>query len=83
MAQFIVRNLEDHVHQKIRELAESRGQSTEEFVRELLRGVALEKDNPRRRMGTRLAERFSSCGLRDEEEIIEFKGEPIQHLGLE
>ena len=79
MAQFIVRNLEEHVYKKIRELAVSRGQSTEEFVSELIRGVALETDNPHLRMGTRLTERFSSCGLQDEDEIIGIRGSANRH----
>ena len=37
MAQFIVRNLEDDIHQKLRDMAQSHDQSLEEFVRELLR----------------------------------------------
>ena len=37
MAQFIVRNLEDDVRDKLRELAQSHGQSMEETVRDILR----------------------------------------------
>ena len=43
MAQVIVRNLEDDVRDKLRELARSRGQSMEETVREILRSAVTGK----------------------------------------
>ena len=65
MAQFIVRNLEDDIHQKLRDMAQSHDQSLEEFVRELLRKVALERAARPSRLGTRIAKRFSKIGLKE------------------
>lgn len=75
MAQFIVRNLEDDIHQKLRELAQRDGQSLEEFVREMLRKVALERVGRPSRLGTRIAKRFSKIGL--EEPIEELRRAPF------
>lgn len=65
MAQFIVRNLEDDIHQRLRDMAHSQDQSLEAFVRELLRKVALEGAATPRRLGTRIAKRFSKIGLKE------------------
>ena len=67
MAQLIVRNLEDVVKNKLRELAESHGWSMEEEVGGL---------------GTRLMERFRDCAS-DDVEISELRGEPPQRAELE
>lgn len=78
MAHFVIRNLEDDVHKRISALATNQGQSTEEFVRNVLRGVALKGDEDDFRLGTRLAKLFAGIGLRDGEEIPEMKGESIR-----
>jgi len=81
MAQFIVRNLEDDIHQKLRELASSHGQSMEEFVREVLRRVALERDPVTPNPGTRIAERFAKIGL--DNPIEELRGQVVEPLDFE
>lgn len=78
MAQFVVRNLEDDVHARLRALADERGQSMEEFVREVLRTVALEKPLTDKPFGTRLTSRFATIGLQPDEAIPEFKGQSIE-----
>ena len=63
MAQFTVRNLEDDVHRKLREMAQSQGQNLEEFVRELLRTAALKQTAIPTNLGTKIAKRFAKIGL--------------------
>jgi len=43
VAQIILRYLEDDIHDKLRELARSQGQSIEETVYEILRNAAIRK----------------------------------------
>ena len=76
MAQFMVRNLEDGVHDKLRNLARDRGTSMEEIVREILRGAVLGRNAPRPRLGSRVAERFAGGGL--DAEIAELRGHPVE-----
>ncbi len=75
MAQFIVRNLEDDIHQTLRDMAQSHGQSLEEFVREMLRKVALERAASPNNLGTKIAKRFAKIGL--QEPIKELRGRPL------
>ncbi len=75
MAQFLVRNLEDDIHQKLRQMAQGHGQSLEEFVRETLRKVALERSGPTIKLGSKIARRFAKIGLH--EPIEELRGRPI------
>lgn len=76
MAQFIVRNLEDDVRDRLRDLARKHGRSMEEEVRAILRGAVRGKRVQRPRLGTRLAERFAKIGLR--KDIPELRGQPIE-----
>lgn len=78
MSQFVIRNLEEDVHQRIRDLANDHGQSTEEFVRDVLRSIALRTSEDEIPLGTRLVNLFRDIGLRDGETIPEMKGEPIR-----
>lgn len=78
MAQFLVRNLEDDVHSKLRTMAASHGESLEAFVRELLRRAVYEQAKKQEPLGTRLTERFASCGLNEGETIPEVKGEAVR-----
>lgn len=75
MAQFLVRNLEDDIHQKLRDMAQSHGQSLEEFVREMLRKVALERVATPNNLGSTIAKRFAKIGL--QEPIEELRGRPL------
>jgi len=81
MAQFTVRNLEDDIHQKLRLMAQSQGQSLEEFVREMLRQVALKRAAAPNNLGTTIAQRFAQIGLK--EPIEELRGRPISPLDFE
>ena len=76
MAQFIVRNLEDDVRDKLRDLARTHGQSMEELVREILRRAVMKQNASRPRLGSRFAQRFTAHGL--DEEIAELRGQPVE-----
>ena len=81
MAQFMVRNLEDDVRDKLQCLARDRGTSMEEIVREILRGAVMGQNAPRPRLGSRISERFATGGL--DEEIAELRGQPAQPPSLD
>ena len=76
MAQFMVRNLEDDVRDKLQCLARDRGTSMEEIVREILRGAVMGQNAPRPRLGSRIAERFAGGGL--DAEIAELRGQTVE-----
>lgn len=76
MAQFTVRNLEDDVRDKLRELARSHGKSMEETVREILRQAVMKRSPPKDGLGTRIAGRFRGVGM--VEEIEELRGGRIE-----
>ncbi len=75
MAQLIVRNLEEDVRDKLRDLARSHGRSMEEEVRDILRAAVIERSGSRTRLGSRLAERFAAHGLK--EDLPELRGQPV------
>lgn len=66
MAQIIVRNLDDDVRDKLRQLALKQGRSMENMIREVLRNVALAASEPQEGLGTRLERRFSKYRLDEE-----------------
>ncbi|MEM6676082.1 MAG: Arc family DNA-binding protein [Planctomycetota bacterium] len=75
MAQLIVRNLEDEVRDKLKQLAAAHGRSMEEEVRAILRSVVLQVDlRPDDGLGTRIAKRFREHGV-EPGEIVEHKGQ--------
>ena len=76
MAQLIVRNLEDDIRDRLRDLARSHGRSMEEEVRDILRGAVAGRGAPCSGLGTRLAQRFASLGL--DREIVELRGHAIE-----
>lgn len=81
MAQFVVRNLEDDIHQKLRDFARSRGQSLEELVLDMLRRVALEQAASPIRLGSKISKRFSRIGL--QVPIEELRGRTIDSPSFE
>ena len=75
MAQFVVRNLEDDIRDKLKQLAGAHGRSMEEEVREILRAAVLRAElEPKEGLGTRISARFKECGL-EPGEIQEQKGQ--------
>ncbi len=81
MAQFVVRNLEDDVRERLRELSLSQGQSMEEIVREILRNAVLKWGTSPPRLGSQMAKRFSKVGL--DFEIDELRGQHMQPPSLD
>jgi plasmid stability protein len=77
-AQLVVRNLEEDVKKRLKKRAEKHGRSMEEEVRDILRdAVAPKKDaKPVEGFGTRFASHFKTSGLREGEEIREWRGFP-------
>ena len=73
MAQLVVRNLDDDVKAKLQRRAKRHGRSTEEEVREILRGAVKEESGTRAGLGSRIAARFTQIGL--DEQIPELRGE--------
>jgi plasmid stability protein len=75
MAQLMVRNLEEDVRDKLREVAQSHGESLEETVREILRRAVMGRRPSRKGLGTRMADCFSGIGI--EPEITELRDQPL------
>lgn len=63
MAQFVVRNLEDTVKERLQRRARRHGRSMEEEVREILRQAAHTDSVPAGGLGTEIAALFSKRGL--------------------
>ena len=78
MAQFVVRNIDDSTKAKLQRRAARHGRSMEEEVRDILRDAVKDEARPPRDLGTRIAERFKGCGLRDDEMIGEVRGSTIR-----
>ncbi len=75
VAQIIVRNLEEDVRDRLREIAAAHGRSMEEEVREILRAAVLKADAPATKgLGSRWVERFGGCAL--DEGVEELRGQP-------
>ena len=78
MAQLVVRNLDEEVKAKLRRRATAHGRSMEEEVRAILRDAVKEEARPKGGLGTRIAALFAGIGLREGEEIQEFRGYTIK-----
>lgn len=75
MAQFIVRNLEDEVKERLKRRAARNGRSMEEEVREILRNAVRGPRAPQR-LGSWIAQRFAGLGF--EGELPELRGSPAE-----
>ncbi|HLF13123.1 MAG TPA: Arc family DNA-binding protein [Gammaproteobacteria bacterium] len=76
MAQFIVRNLEDGVKQRLKRRAERHGRSMEEEVRQILRNAVKEENRPSPKLGSRMAAHFEKIGLTTD--LPELRGQPVR-----
>lgn len=72
MAQFVVRNLENSVKERLQRRARRHGRSMEEEVRDILRNAVREKQTSATGLGTEIAALFSADGL--DSDIAEFRG---------
>ena len=76
MAQFVVRNLEESVKQRLQRRAKRHGHSMEEEVREILRNASNEPEKPSTGLGTQIASIFAGKGL--DFEVKEWRGYPVR-----
>ena len=76
MAQFVVRNIEDGIRDRLRLRARQHGRSMEEEVRQILRAAVAAQPAPAVRFGSRASARFSRNGLTAG--IDELRGTHIQ-----
>jgi len=83
MAQLVVRNLDDDVKAKLRRRADAHGRSMEAEVREILRDAVKEEARPKEGLGTEIAALFRGIGLREGEEIPEFRGYDIKPISFD
>ena len=83
MAQLLVRNIEDDVKKRLKERAKRHGRSMEEEARDILRNAVNGEHQPVDGLGTRIASRFKGTGLREGEEIQEWRGYTIRPADLD
>ena len=76
MAQFIVRDIEEDVKAKLKRRAIRHGWSMEEEIRQILRNAAKEENQPKSKLGSRIAARFANTGL--SEDLPELRGQTAQ-----
>lgn len=63
MAQFVVRNLEDDVADKLKRRAKRHARSMEDEVRHILRSAVQDGPAKASKIGSRIARRFERAGL--------------------
>jgi antitoxin FitA len=72
VAQFVVRNLEEDVAEKLKKRAKRHARSMEDEVRHILRLAVQERPETVQKLGTRIAQRFRRSGLTTD--LPEFRG---------
>jgi len=80
MAQILVRNLDDRLKVCLRSRAHKNGRSMEEEAREILRNALRPTATAEVGFGTATAELFRDCGLKEGEEIHEWRGFPVEPI---
>ena len=81
MAQFVVRDLEDDIKERLKRRAKRHGRSMEDEVRHILRNAAKEERRSVRKLGSRIAARFKRVGL--SADLPELRGEPVRSADFE
>jgi antitoxin FitA len=81
MGQLIVRNIENGVKAKLQRRARRHGRSMEEEVRDILRNVANEDEEPAGKLGSEIARLFQKLGLNTD--IHELRGHQIKPVSFE
>ena len=81
MAQLVVRNIDQDVKDRLRARAQSRGQSLEATVREILGDAVRAEPVASEHMAVRISRRFQSIGL--DEDLPELKGTPVRSMDVE
>jgi antitoxin FitA len=72
VAQFVVRNLEEDIAEKLKKRAKRHARSMEDEVRHILRAAVQERPESVQKLGTRIAQRFRRSGLTSD--LPEFRG---------
>ncbi len=80
MAQILVRNLEDQVKGRLQDRARRHGRSMEEEAREILRNALRDESELVGGLGTEMANMFRGIGLKQGEEIREWRGFPLEPM---
>lgn len=82
MAQFVVRNIEETVKDRLQRRARRNGRSMEEEVRVILRNVAVaDADVPAGGLGTEISDLFNKAGI--DFDIPELRGHAIKPVKFE
>jgi antitoxin FitA len=81
MAQFVVRQLEEDVAEKLRQRARKNARSMEDEVRHILRSAVRQYSEGPHKLGSRIARRFRRAGLT--EDLPEFRGVPARAADLD
>ncbi len=81
MAQFVVRDLEEEVKVRLKRRAELNGRSMEDEIRHILRNAAKDSSRPVKKLGSRIAQRFSGAGLAVD--LPELHGQTVRPVDLE
>jgi plasmid stability protein len=81
MAQFVVRQLEDDVAEKLRQRARKNARSMEDEVRHILRAAVSRRAEAPRKLGSRIARRFTRAGLTGD--LPEFRGTAARAADLD
>ena len=79
MAQIIVRDIEEDVKERLQKRAARHGRSMEAEVRDILRNAVKRDRQPKKGLGTEIAELFAGIGLKEGEEIKELRGYTLQN----
>jgi len=83
MAQILVRNVEDPLKARLQKRAKRNGQSMEAEARDIFRNALKDEDAPAGGLGTEMANMFRGIGLKDGEEIREWRGFPIEPINFD
>ena len=81
MTQFIVRNLEKDVRDRLEQRANRHGWSVEEEVRQILCNAVSKEILPEPKLGSRIAARFTKNGL--DEDLPELHGQIVRSADFE
>jgi antitoxin FitA len=66
-SQLLIRKIDRTLKRKLRNRAERYGQSMEQTARDILRAALTEENEPKKGLGTQIAERFRGLDLREED----------------
>jgi len=80
VAQILIRKVDERVKARIQRRAKRNGRSMEAEAREMLTNASLADEKPEVGFGTATAALFRDCGLRDGEEIPEWRGFPLEPI---